>query len=264
MSSNGNIFRVTGLLCGKFTGERSVTRSFDVFFDLRLNKLLSKRWRGWWLETSLRPLWCHCNLKMCKYKIDDTTTIWYTMSIPLMPVVGPRRTARFHFLWVQEAVSARTSLRYVLCDVMSFCFSRIPKWIITPWPTKILMISGWGNGLLLDHIQPLTEPVLPYHQQYTLEFIPGLWLRGYSRYQSTSCVWHLYILKSQPHLGMGMGVACVWGWGRVGWVNWIKQLQMVWVVNEKAPAYTSWYHIWYHYVLRCWNKYNTRTNLPEI
>ena len=48
-SSNGNIFRVTGPLCGKFTGpgefptQRPVTRSFDVFFDLRLNKRLSKQ-----------------------------------------------------------------------------------------------------------------------------------------------------------------------------------------------------------------------------
>ena len=44
--SNGNIFRVTGPLCGEFTGhrwiptQRPVTRSFDVYFDLRLNKLL--------------------------------------------------------------------------------------------------------------------------------------------------------------------------------------------------------------------------------
>ena len=42
-SSNGNIFRVTGPLCGEFTGpgdfpvQRPVTRSFDVFFDLCLN-----------------------------------------------------------------------------------------------------------------------------------------------------------------------------------------------------------------------------------
>ena len=38
-SSNGNIFHVTGPLCGEFTGhssQRPVARSFDVFFDLRL------------------------------------------------------------------------------------------------------------------------------------------------------------------------------------------------------------------------------------
>ena len=45
MSSHGNIFRVTGHLWGDFTDEfpaqRPVTRSFDVFFDRRLNKQLS-------------------------------------------------------------------------------------------------------------------------------------------------------------------------------------------------------------------------------
>ena len=56
-SSNGNIFRVTGPLCGTsavtgdFPTQRPVTRSFDVFFDLRLNKRLSKQSWGWWLET---------------------------------------------------------------------------------------------------------------------------------------------------------------------------------------------------------------------
>ena len=66
-SSNGNIFRVTGPLCGEFTGpgefptQRPVTRSFDVFFDLRLNKPLSKQPWGWWFETLSRSLWRHRN-----------------------------------------------------------------------------------------------------------------------------------------------------------------------------------------------------------
>ena len=51
-SSTGNIFRVIGHLCyspmtGEFPAQRPVTRNFDVFFDLRLNKRLSKQWRGW-------------------------------------------------------------------------------------------------------------------------------------------------------------------------------------------------------------------------
>ena len=45
-SSDENIFRVTGHLCEEFIGEfpaqRPVTRSFDVFFDMRLNKQLRK------------------------------------------------------------------------------------------------------------------------------------------------------------------------------------------------------------------------------
>ena len=66
-SSNGNIFRVTGPLCGEFTGpgeyptQRPVTRSIDVFFDLRLNKRLSKQPRGWWFETLSCPLWRQFN-----------------------------------------------------------------------------------------------------------------------------------------------------------------------------------------------------------
>ena len=66
-SSNGSIFRVTGPLCGEFTGpgefpaQRPVTRSFDVFFDLRVNKRLSKQPRGWWLETPSWSLWRHRN-----------------------------------------------------------------------------------------------------------------------------------------------------------------------------------------------------------
>ena len=66
-SSNGNIFRVTGHLCGEFTGpgefptQRPVTRSFDIFFDLCPNKRLSKHWWGWWFETQSCPLWRHRN-----------------------------------------------------------------------------------------------------------------------------------------------------------------------------------------------------------
>ena len=66
-SSNGNIFRVTGPLCGEFTGpgefpaQRPVMRSFDVFFDLRLNKRLSKQRWGWWFETPAWSLWRHRN-----------------------------------------------------------------------------------------------------------------------------------------------------------------------------------------------------------
>ena len=44
---------------GEFPAQRPVTRSFDVFFDLRLNKQLSKQSWGWWFESPLCPLWRH-------------------------------------------------------------------------------------------------------------------------------------------------------------------------------------------------------------
>ena len=45
---------------GEFPSQRIVTRSFDVFFHLCLNKRLSKQSRGWLFETPSRSLWHHC------------------------------------------------------------------------------------------------------------------------------------------------------------------------------------------------------------
>ena len=83
-SSNGNIFRVTGPLCGEFTGlgefptQRPVTRSFDVFFDLRLNKWLSKQWWGWWFETPSWSLWRQYNVikSQQKHLPAPQTSLW--------------------------------------------------------------------------------------------------------------------------------------------------------------------------------------------
>ena len=74
-SSNGNMFRVTGFcagnspatvgnspVTGEFSSHRPVTRSFDVFFDLSLNRQLSKQSRRRWFETPSRSLWRHCNV----------------------------------------------------------------------------------------------------------------------------------------------------------------------------------------------------------
>ena len=95
-SSNGDIFRVTGLhagnspVPGKFPAHRPVTQSFDVFFDLRLNKRLTKQSWGWWFETLSRPLWRHCNGYWSEHfttavvvlRADDHT--WYDSEHPFM------------------------------------------------------------------------------------------------------------------------------------------------------------------------------------
>ena len=52
----------------EFPAQRSVTRGFDVFFDLLLNKRLSKQSRGWWFETPSFPLWRHCNDGLTSYR----------------------------------------------------------------------------------------------------------------------------------------------------------------------------------------------------
>ena len=98
-SSNGNIFRVTGPLCGEFTGpgefpaQRPVTRSFDVFFDLRLNKPLSKQPWGWWFEMPLCSLWRQCNDSVGFNSSDDSSAIsWAPCCYNLQQ--WPRRLSR--------------------------------------------------------------------------------------------------------------------------------------------------------------------------
>ena len=49
------------------TKASAVTRSFDVFFDLRLNKRLSKQPWGWWFETPSWSLRRQCNVHACAY-----------------------------------------------------------------------------------------------------------------------------------------------------------------------------------------------------
>ena len=103
-SSNGNIFRVTGHLYGEFTGllwipeQRPVTRSFEVFFDLRMNKQLSKQSWGWWFETISCPLWRQCN-------VPDIAEC-----ISLKPQDG---FSLFEVLW--------NYLKLQLCNVMVIC-----------------------------------------------------------------------------------------------------------------------------------------------
>ena len=46
---------------GEFHAQRPVTRSFDVYFDLRQNTCLRKHSRRVWFEMPSRSFWRHCN-----------------------------------------------------------------------------------------------------------------------------------------------------------------------------------------------------------
>ena len=67
-SSNGNIFRVTGHLCGEFTGPRWIplTKASDAelwcFLWSVPEQTVSKQSRGWWPETPSSSLRRQCNV----------------------------------------------------------------------------------------------------------------------------------------------------------------------------------------------------------
>ena len=80
---------------GKFPSQRPTTGSFDVFFDLRLNKRLSKLSRRRWFESPSRSLWCHCN---------DLGVIpsRYTAAMPVCQDPSIRDTYTFVCEWFNE------------------------------------------------------------------------------------------------------------------------------------------------------------------
>ena len=71
-----------------------VTRSFDVFFDLRLNKRLSKQSWGWWFETPSRPLWRHDNETRLLHN--------YKKGIPYAELFGCSRLYPLHILFIYK------------------------------------------------------------------------------------------------------------------------------------------------------------------
>ena len=69
-----------------FPAQRPVTRSFDVFYDLRPNKRLNKQSRGWWFERPSRPLWRHHNVSWLFgdyliWWISTFSILWLLLSV---------------------------------------------------------------------------------------------------------------------------------------------------------------------------------------
>ena len=102
-SSNGDIFALLAICAGNspVPGEfrtKAVTWSFDAFFDLRLNKRLSKQSWGWWFETQPCPLWRHCNVLKCLSGTFCPECVSKAiLSIIFHAIYGAVRIQRTHF-----------------------------------------------------------------------------------------------------------------------------------------------------------------------
>ena len=97
---------------GEFPTQRLVTRSFDVYFDLRPNKRLSKQSWGWWFETPWHPLWRHRNAGVS----------------PWSPAQDQGRIHVVLFLVVNFFYSDRVPLIctcWVLCDIHDRTISKL-------------------------------------------------------------------------------------------------------------------------------------------
>ena len=135
MSSKRNVFRFTGHLCGEFTGhrwipaQRPVTRSFDVFFYLRLNKRLSKQSWGWWFETPSCPYLRHNN-ESCSHIQHITRS---TLSFWLRHDEDRCTFSRLTHIVPFDLISIRAFLSCYYCIHVSLYMSTyLRKTILTP------------------------------------------------------------------------------------------------------------------------------------
>ena len=140
-SSNGNNFRVTGHLCGEFTGLRWIphTMASDAelwcFYDLRLNKQLSKQPWGWWFETPSRPLWRHR---------------YVSSYLPHHIFVGIIIITTTHF-------NSRLAFRVYIVGYIAYVIYRFQIYLITflKHIIRIIWIYIWGqNDMIIEEYIP--------------------------------------------------------------------------------------------------------------
>ena len=164
-SSNGNIFRVTGPLCGEFTGpgeiptQRPVTRGFDVFLYLRLNKWLSKQPRGSWFETPSWSLWRHCNVKNVVFYSFLNANVLIHETGSLCQVLRQRS----HFLEVFKSIVFR---------ILPLGVAIKPQWLIPllfnqiPQPTSNICCSD--HAVYIFYIQHCGFYIANDHKNYSI------------------------------------------------------------------------------------------------
>ena len=78
------LFAGNSPVTGEFPSQKPVPRSFDVFFDLHLNKRLSKQSWSWWFATPSRSLWRHCN----KFTYAEDIVVLFTILPQLLSVLN--------------------------------------------------------------------------------------------------------------------------------------------------------------------------------
>ena len=108
---------------GEFPAQRPVTRSFDFFFDLCLNKRLSKQSWCWWFETQSCLLWRHCNA--VKNNILQNRRDTSKHSFPL-------RSKRYEFSTLKGSACLPLMLNYIqTIPQTEVWLSRVHIWQVT-------------------------------------------------------------------------------------------------------------------------------------
>ena len=109
-------------ITGEFPSRRPVTRSFDVFFHLCLNKRKCKQSWSWWFETPSRSLWRHCTAKNSSFFRQDVFVTTFSANT----------TVSHHFRGVQHRRSCYWNKNFdihMIFFATTFSFLHLAWWI---------------------------------------------------------------------------------------------------------------------------------------
>ena len=90
---------------GRFPSQRPVRRSFDVFFDLRMNKWLNKQSRRRWSETPSCSVWRDCSGSATRFSARSCRPFWITPSVQ-WSIFGIIKSGKTSCVTVVSTVSA--------------------------------------------------------------------------------------------------------------------------------------------------------------
>ena len=155
---------------GEFPAQRPVTRSFNVFFDLCLNKRSSKQWWGWCFDTPSRSLWRHFNV---------------TAICPeLRALSNFKETVFLLFIFYNWNWSSTCSWMYTLPQLLRNCgYEYCMQWNVpfiiliyfSLWPKYDQIATVFTIPMRLLHNQRSQRAVQP-HEYYRSVYIRYIWV----------------------------------------------------------------------------------------
>ena len=116
---------------GEFPSQRPGTWSFDVFFDLRLNKWLSKPSWGWWFEMPWHSLLWHCNasLSLNKLMIAQTLFHWIYAADRAYDIIRSTHMKLYNLCWVMWIFEYMLMSKLLYIFVHKCKFSNAFSWM---------------------------------------------------------------------------------------------------------------------------------------
>ena len=135
------------LITVEFRSQRPVMWSFDVLFDLRLNRQLCKQWRWQWLELPSHSSWHHCNVENAqRCVLGDRTEENSNKSL-----ADPRLTQIYDKI-LYIGTSAQW-LKYTSCSGIahsmiagSYTVYILLTWLSKEWTTGHFIPTNWYTG----------------------------------------------------------------------------------------------------------------------